>query len=252
MTEEQIKFLAEFNATVRHYSIFKFCARHSGLQEQSCVELDELLGEIARRKAVAVAANDERFANILLGCECLLAATTSEIRMWILLKAEEPDRAWGQLVNAQSSLSDAMKADEGFLQLEANLDHLVMIERTAFPPQTFLSAGMVVEWEECSICKRDYEDCEHIKGRPYMGHLCTVALHLLEADHIAIVEEPANKHCRVSTFTTPEGHRNKMTWLVEPYKDGEEPPTEGLMARGTIAVLGTSHETLVIKETQPS
>ena len=164
MTDEQASFLRYFNEAVEHHTALVFCARHSSLQEQACTEIDGLLNGVAVRKANAVKENDERLANVLLGCERLLEAIQAELRMWILLKSEQPDRAWSQLVSAQSALSDAMKADEGFAHLEVHLGRLASVERTVFPPQTFLSAGMVVDWEECCICKKDYKDCSHIKA----------------------------------------------------------------------------------------
>ena len=37
----------------------------------------------------------------------------------------------------------------------------------------------------------------------------------LEADHVALVDIPADKRCRVISFETKEGYRNRMTWKLE-------------------------------------
>ena len=238
VTQEEASYIEKFNEAVTHFSHFCFCTIDSGLQKEASAQIYDFLQQLAEDKAAAVATGDERWANFLLGCECRLKGMRAEILMWVLLKEEKPDEAWRLLVDAQGFTSDAMKSDDGF-QLQPFIDHLAKIERVVFPPQAFMSAGMVCDHEECSICHGDYENCDHIKGRPYMGEFCTVELFGCEPDHVALVDEPASKHCRVHTVSTPEGRRSKMTRLVEPYKVGEGPPEDGsLLASATILHLG--------------
>ena len=238
VTQEEASYIEEFNEAVTHFGQFCFCTIDSGLQKEASAQIYTALQQLAQDKAAAVAAGDERWANFLLGCECRLKGVRAEISMWLSLKEEKPHEAWRLLVDAQGFTLDAMKADDGF-QLQPVIDHLAKIERVVFPPQAFMSAGMVCDYEECSICNGDYEDCDHIKGRPYMGEFCTVILFGCEPDHVALVDEPASKVCRVHTVSTLEGHRSKMTRLVEPYKEGEGPPEDGsLLASATIIRLG--------------
>jgi hypothetical protein len=70
------------------------------------------------------------------------------------------------------------------------------IEELVFPPQVFFSAGLVVQKSICSICGTEYGDCFHVVGRPYMRELCRRILTNVVPDHVAIVNEPANKRCR--------------------------------------------------------
>jgi hypothetical protein len=135
--------------------------------------------------------------------------------MWLRLKQDDPDAAWDQLVDAQGQTILAVRAHEGFRNLEHRHRRLEVIEQIVFPPQVFLSAGLIVKRQECSICQADYEDCEHIVGRPYMGEFCFRILQNAEAHHVSIVEEPANKRCRVLTFADDGGRRNRMTWRLE-------------------------------------
>ena len=154
--------------------------------------------------------------------------------MWILLKEGRPDEAWDELVNAPDGVSNAIRAHNGFSHLDPHLQTLDAIEHLVFPPQVFMSVGMIVGSQICSICGSEYEDCEHIKGRPYMGRFCTVTLIPAKIDHVSIVEDPANKRCRALKFSVNGGDRNRMTWRVEPSDVDTVQRTEDLRANGII------------------
>jgi hypothetical protein len=231
-------FVDEFNKIVEESATFIFITRDNELQEGACVKLRDLRARVEAEKESATVSGDEDYANLLLGCECIADALISEISMCLLLKAGRPDQAWDALVSAQSSLSSAMRAHDGFARIEDNIRRLAAIERLIFPPQVFLSSGMIVKSQICSICEKEYEDCAHVKGRPYMGKFCTVTLIPCAVDHVAIVDNPANKRCRILKFSAEGGHRNRMTWVVEPSDNaGTEPPgslkVEGILAIST-------------------
>jgi hypothetical protein len=146
--------------------------------------------------------------------------------------------AWTQLITAQTGFADAMRADHGFVNDAARqLERLHRVETLVFPPQTFFSTGWVVKDEICSICGGDYEICEHVRGRPYMGRFCVVQLIPVEVDHVAIVKEPASKHCRAYTMEVEGGFRNLMTWKVVPDNGTAraDKDKDGVIVRGTIA-----------------
>ncbi|NML91551.1 hypothetical protein HHL26_21165 [Sphingobium sp. TB-6] len=106
------------------------------------------------------------------------------------------------------------------------------MEKWFFPPQVFMSAGLIVKRQECSLCGDDYEKCDHIAGRPYMGRLCAVVLKEVTPDHVALVEAPANRRCRITAFSVPGGRRNRMTWVVTPSVEKENGgnPMEAIIA----------------------
>lgn len=54
-----------------------------------------------------------------------------------------------------------------------------------------------------------------------MGKFCEVIHRNIRADHVALVDVPADKRCRIVSFKTSNGYRDKLCWEVEPYKDGE-------------------------------
>ncbi len=136
-----------------------------------------------------------------------------------MLKQEKPDAAWDHLVDAQMEATRAAKAHDCFRHLEHCYHRLEMIEKIVFPPQVFVSGGVIVYKQECSICGEDYGECEHFAGKPYMGEFCYVTVKDVHSDHLSFVENPADKRCRVTSFNTNGGSRNWMTWTIE--KDDE-------------------------------
>lgn len=207
--------IERFNAVVEPLTNLLYVVRDNELQQQALVELSAFAGEVAGWKRSAISQQNEKFANIFLGCECVVCALRAEFNMWLQLKSGKPDDAWNSLVDAQMATSDAMRADSGFSHLEARAVRLAEIEHVVFPQQVFLSAGLLVGRQECSTCGAEYGDCPHVVGKPYMGEFCRCILRDIEADHIAIVDQPANKKCRIVYFDAEGGKRNRMTWKVE-------------------------------------
>ena len=225
-----------FNATVDGKANLSYIVRDSELQREARADLSALAAKVEDWKKRAIVEQDENAANLFLGCECVIEALRAELNMWLLLKEGKPDDAWGSLVNAQMATRDAIRAHRGFSHLEARATRLVNIERVVFPKQVFLSAGLVVRRQVCSICGTEYEDCPHLVGMPYWGEFCRCILQDLRADHIAMVEEPANKQCRIVYFNAEGGKRNRMTWRVEPgaIDDSADPDRKGLMANAIL------------------
>ena len=219
MTDSLSPFLTEFNEAVKETEVFLSIARASELQQAALEALEQLIPKIAEEKARAVKDKNEDYANMLLGCECVAAVLIAELKMWILLKQEKPDAAWDHLVSAQQASLSAVRAHDGFSHLAFHRQRLEVIEQIVFPPQVFLSVGLITKRQECSVCGCEYEDCEHLAGKPYMGQFCSIVVHETELQEASIVEYPADKRCRVMDFSVEGGKRNRMTWRIE--KDGE-------------------------------
>jgi hypothetical protein len=234
--QQQAKHIDTANSLFKECSIYISPARDSELQKEAVRKIEAFASYNAITKAAAVEAGNEDFANVCLGIESVSTALRSEILMWILLKQDEPDAAWDELVTAQVAVADAIRAHEGFCQLEDAIERLDTLERVVFPPQVYLSMGTTVGCKTCSICGDNYSKCEHISGRPYWGELCRTILRDVVPDHVAIVKEPANKRCRVVYFDHEGGQRNRMSWKVEPKTDRvENAPEEGLRTTGILA-----------------
>ena len=197
-------FIIEFNELIKKSETFLWIARDSELQREACENLESVLPKIVEEKKKAIENNDEDYANQLLGCECVANSLL-----------EEPEKAWNHLVAAQMKANDASKAHGDFQCFEHHSSRLEMIERIVFPPQCFVSSGMIVHKQECSVCGQDYDECEHAAGKPYMGEFCSIIARDSRIDHFAIVENPADKCCRLSHINDVDGmSRNTMTWKI--------------------------------------
>ena len=218
-------FITEFNDLVKEAGIFLSIARDSELQREACKNLENILPKIAQEKKTAIENSNEDYANLLLGCECVTKSLLNELKMWLLLKQDKPDEAWDCLVSAQMQATSAARAHDDFRHLEHSRHHLEIIEKIVFPPQVFISAGVIIREQECSICGEDYDECEHLAGKPYMGEFCHVLIKHASADHLSIVETPADKRCRVTSFYVDGGSRNRMTWKIEKSDENTSAPT---------------------------
>ncbi len=214
MTPSLPEAVLAFNSMVKEVEVLLSIARSGELQREACETLDAQAKKLANEKAKAITAQDEDLANLLLGCQCVNTSLLAELRMWLLLKDEKPDEAWDQLVIAQDGAIDATRAHPGFLHLSLQNAKLEAIENLVFPPQVFISSGFLAANQECSICGSEYGECDHLLGKPYMGSFCYIIARNLSVDHVAIVNSPADKRCRVRTFSVEGGDRNRMTWFV--------------------------------------
>lgn len=208
-------FVEEFNKAIREAEVFLSIARCSELQQGAIESLKELQSKVLNIKSKAIDENDENLANLLLGYECIVDTLIAELEMWVLLKQDAPDLAWDKLVAAQMSSIAAVRAHAGFNHLVQHYQRLEAIEQFVFPSQVFLSSGVIVKHQECSICGGEYEDCEHLKGKPYMGKFCFITAKNVEFDHVAVVDNPADKCCRITEFHVEGGIRNRMSWRIE-------------------------------------
>lgn len=214
-------FLEGFNHLAKSVENLLFVTRSKKLQKQAISDLKKIYKEAAKEKIIAIKDNNEEYANTILGCECVISALSSFIEMWLLIKDDEPDKAWDKLISAQRFTLAAIRASDGFQHLKSLFTYLRSIENNVFPPQTFLSSGMIVEEQICSICNKNYEECEHLVNLPYMGEFCYIKLGKIKLDHAAIVNNPGDKRCRVISFDDGEVSRNKMTWEETPSKSHE-------------------------------
>ena len=54
-----------------------------------------------------------------------------------------------------------------------------------------MSPGGEVIGARCSICDAEYGDCDHIRGRPYMGEFCRRIIYRMKLTEVSVVDEPA-------------------------------------------------------------
>jgi hypothetical protein len=152
----------------------------------------------------------------MLSYEEMTKALIYELQMWIALKDDDPEAAWDLLVDAQMAIITAMQAHTIADHLEGYAVHLSALEEHMFPNHGFSSIGAIVWKSECSICGQEYGECDHLKGKPYMGKICLERVIEAELEEVSIVTNPGNKHCRIISFTDGDITRDTLTWRVLP------------------------------------
>ena len=216
MNESIQSIVERLNAVIREAESMTVITRCSELQQNAVESLNGLQSEILVLKNQAIEEQEEGIANMFLGYQCVCRSLIAQLEMWVLLKQEDPDSAWNKLIVAQEAAVAAVRADSGFSHVRQYYQRLEAIEELVFPPQVYTSSGTITQQLECSICGREYEDCEHLIGKPYTGEFCHVIIQDFKLDHVAIVDHPADKRCRITSFHDEGGVRNRMTWRVEP------------------------------------
>ncbi|MGD2088313.1 MAG: hypothetical protein PVH61_19195 [Candidatus Aminicenantes bacterium] len=226
-------FRDHFNDVVEDVQRFAIFVRAKEFQEVSIAKLDDLLGECMAAKDKAISEKAEESANALLAFEFMIKGITEEFCFYLALKADDPDGAWNHLVNAQSYAANAIKSHAVASHLEEYIKRLHDLERLLFPQPVFLSSGFVVRESECSICGAEYGECNHIKGRPYMGKLCARIVKEADLQEISVVSDPADKRCRVLHYTDDGVTRNVFTQRVISKADAQHDAVQDVESTST-------------------
>ncbi len=77
-----------------------------------------------------------------------------------------------------------------------------------------LSYGIKIRKFRCSICREDYELCQHEEGRIYDGNECEPVVDDWEAIEISIVDKPKDPRAQIMDMLTVEkqGNHHAYTW----------------------------------------
>ncbi|GER86525.1 hypothetical protein KDW_06870 [Dictyobacter vulcani] len=213
ISEEIDAFENEWRVLLNECQNFCFATRAKEFQAQAREKLKELEAKAQTLKKKAVSYEVEDSANKLLSFQEIINAISNELSMWIALKDDDAGLAWDCLVNAQMAVKTAMQAHSVASHLDNYSSHLSILEHHLFPKQMFASPGMIIKEARCSICKQEYGECDHLVGKPYMGEICVREIVHVDLKEFSLVEKPANKHARVTSFTDEEGvHRDFLTW----------------------------------------
>lgn len=191
---------------------FNNLARSVQFQTNSKASLIDFLKDLNSYKISAIEDSNEEKANRILYYENIIKTLINELSMWISFKEDNPQDAWKHLVNAQLSLRAALLSIEIGDLLDHYVEKLDQLEQYLFPKLLFMSVGVNTKVKTCSICRGNYDNCDHIKSNPYMGELCHVIIEECELEEVSLVDVPANKHCRVLTTSENGINRDYMTW----------------------------------------
>ena len=215
MNDRVVAFQRKFAEIATDCQKFCFMTRAKELQEEACNRLDELYNEAHALKLDLIYQKDEDAANVMLSFENTITALRDELKMWIALKEDDPGSAWDYLVNAQREARTALQVHTVGEHLIGYIQHLDILEHALFPSQMFMSVGIIVTEAICSICGEEYGECDHIKGKAYMGEQCVRIINeAAQVEEVSIVDNPANKHCRVISFSDGGVTRDLLTWRV--------------------------------------
>jgi len=217
MRREVKEFLEKFNkAALQEIGKFLYLVRDKHYQKEAIDKLLKFKQQAANLKEKMINEVDEENANILLSIENIAEAMINELKMWIALKEDKVNEAWSYLVDAQSAIRTALQAHEIALRLngEGYANKLHLIEKLIFPPQIFFSPGFVIEESKCSICGKNYEECEHIVGKAYMGKMCYRIITKMKPREVSIVTSPGNKRARILAIKEGNITRDYMTWRI--------------------------------------
>jgi hypothetical protein len=224
--ERVASFRKAFLDLIEDVEKYALLCRGATRHKEAIPRLKAMHDDASALKTVIVADKAEEEANELLAYEYMLKALASEMAMYLALKADDAGKAWNLLVDAQMAAKHAVQSHKAAAHLDREyIPRLYLLERLLFPRQVFFSVGMVVHESQCSICDAVYGDCNHIKGEPYMGRLCARIIKRAEHREVSIVTEPANKRCRVVSFTDDDGTAIDPLSLLPANQASETPPT---------------------------
>lgn len=145
--------------------------------------------------------NLENEANLIYCIDNSLLTIQYELQMLVNIKEDNMSEAWGNLVNAQVIYGTVLSNYPlDFEKENGYLERLYNYEKLLFPTLFFQSVGGIIKKSHCSICKQTTSNCDHIKGKLYKGELCCRIITEMEIEEVSLVENPANKHCRVLTI----------------------------------------------------
>lgn len=204
--------------TLEQKLIYLFLTRDKKVFEEQLSLLTNLKSEIIETKSEFISQQNENEANKWLSIENICLSIIEGLNLFVKLKENDPDAAWNNLIAAQnhSHWSNNEYQLSGTIQRDC-ISHFNNIELVLFPPQSFMSISMVSEKSECSICHKEFSECDHIRGEAYMGKACTeIATKIRDMHHVALVDHPDDKRCRVTHYGDKDPPTiNKMTLLDE-------------------------------------
>lgn len=202
---EMEDWLNRFNIPISQAFRLSYPVRDKTLQEDAATSLESFLRELEVHRVASCTANDGDAANLFLGLCSYANSMIKVLRMWLALRADHANEAWDALVSAQHAARAAMRAHRlCAAQMTDYRNYLNSLEDILFPPQQFVSSSLIVKSSDCSLCKAPYHECGHIAGFPYNGQFCVEIIRQVAGiDHVALVDCPNDKRCRVTCF--PDG-----------------------------------------------
>ncbi|MGP2692309.1 hypothetical protein [Serratia nevei] len=162
-------------------------------------------------KAQIIKYNNERVSGSFLYRHCILSAFKSIFMLFRYVRINKNLEAWCSLIDAYEYLDIAniylttYEIDNGAIgEITKKID---AIKYAIFPRDPiYTSIAMTETMGDCSICGDAFLNCEHVERKIYNGRLCQrVNRKIIEANHTAIVENPRDRRCIISTSHNDDG-----------------------------------------------
>lgn len=214
MFKGQIELIEEFNEKIHATQKKAIFTRNIEIQKSECELLRLWQEDLEKTKIEYIAESREEESNFILLLICSIETIKQELCMLIQLKQGNMANAWDALITAQNLTQTVARnhpVDGSYLS--GYSERLHHYETILFPEMVFSSIGGIVEESECSICKGPYGECDHIKGYFYMGQVCSNIISRMNLKEVSIVENPANKHCRMMYVTDKNGDKIDLLTL---------------------------------------
>jgi len=158
------------------------------------------IDSISELKKKAVQLQDEEIANLLFVYSQIALVQSNYVSAFELIKYHnEHHKAWmifDQIETALNLLSGVYYYSSNAFQLEF-IENKVRKFMLLFPYVLFLSRGMIVKKNRCSICGQLFsirKRCEHKIGQLYMGEMCYRIVEDFDPLEFSIVKNPVDKY----------------------------------------------------------
>lgn len=207
------QFIEHYNDVLLKSQNIAYFVRGKEFQEREIERINELIDKFDSIKNECKEANIEEKANLIQCLKYVAISIKNELMFILNLKNDEIDLAWDNLIVAQNMIELSRKNQP------YNRDYLIgyqnkllAYEQILFPKITFHSRGCIVGETQCSICNQNYNECSHIKGKLYMGELCSEIIYkILELEEVSIVDNPDDKRCRTISFGSKDEMKDIFT-----------------------------------------
>lgn len=206
---------AAYQTLLEHATSLCYVSCKSSLQDECCTNLENFVRSGSRELRLKLnELGDEEGVKKLIVLEAQLTAIYHELICLLLLKSNEAEAAWDQLVLAQECVKVVGRF---FGSAEGQFDRLRVLERLLFPPQSFMSVGIIVQESECNVCKGDYEICDHVAGEIYGAEVCRRTITKADLKETSFLghNEPKDRRCRVTHLSRNGVKTNLMTLETE-------------------------------------
>lgn len=234
--------IKEFNEVASRVQKKAFITIGIEIQKEEIDNLKNYRKELLQLKEGLKKRQLENEANLIYCIDNSLLALQYELQMLVNIKEDKMSEAWGNLVNAQVIYGTVVRNYPFELESETGyLERLANYEKLLFPNLFFQSAGGIIKKSHCSICNEKYGKCNHLKGKLYNGELCCRMITEMELEEVSLVDNPANKHCRVLTIET-NGRKIDIMTLREVNSTNEKESTNAQQCMTAIAGVSSKLE----------